>query len=93
MREAVLEELLPSEELKIRIMHPALAHALVGQPIDVLEQQQPDDEAGLDPGPTLVAVERRDLAIQPIPVELTCKLHQLVLHIDDLLKPGPEQVA
>ena len=74
-------------------MHPALAHALVGQPIDVLEQQKPDYEAGLDPGPTLVAVERRDLAIQPIPVEATCKLHQLVLHIDDLLKPGPEQVA
>ena len=28
----VLEELLPGEELEIGVMHPALAHAFVGQP-------------------------------------------------------------
>jgi hypothetical protein len=38
--------------------------------LDVLEQQQPKHEAGLDPRPPLVAVERRDLAIEPIPVDL-----------------------
>jgi hypothetical protein len=35
-----------------------------------LEQQQPDYEAGLDPGPSLVAVERRDLLIDPVPIDL-----------------------
>jgi hypothetical protein len=29
----------------------------------VLEQQQPNDEASLDPGPAFVAVERRDLPV------------------------------
>ena len=74
-------------------MDPALAHAFVGQPIDVLEQEKPDHEAGRDPGPALVAVERRDLAVDPSPVELACELRQLVLHIDDLIEPGPEQIA
>ena len=93
MREAVLEELFPGEILEIRIMHPALTNALVRQPVNVLEQQKPDHEAGLDSGPALVAVKRCDLAIQPLPVELACKLHQFVLHVDDLLEPGPEQIA
>ena len=93
VRKLVLEELFPGEVLEIRVMDPALADALVGQPVDVLEQQQPDHEAGLDPRPALVAVERRDLAVDPLPVDLAGELHQLVLHVDDLLEPGPEQIA
>jgi hypothetical protein len=89
----MLEELFPSEILEIRIMHPSLAYAFVGQPVDVLEQQEPDHEAGRDPRPTLVAVERRNLAVDPHPIDLVCELHQLVLHVDDLLEPGPEQIA
>ena len=45
------------------------------------------------PGPPLVAVERRDLAVDPRPVDLAAELHQLVLHVDDLVEPGPEQIA
>ena len=45
------------------------------------------------PGLPLVAVERRDLAVDPGPVDLAAKLHQLVLHVDDLVEPGPEQIA
>ena len=89
VRELMLEELFPGEVLEIRIMDPALAHAFVGQPVNVLEQQKPDHEAGLDPGPALVAVERRDLAVDPRPVDLAGKLHQLVLHVDDLIEPAP----
>ena len=89
----MLEELFPGEVLEIGIMHPALAHAFVRQPVNVLEQQKPDHETGLDPGPALVAVERRDLAVDPPPVDLTGELHQLVPHVDDLLEPGPEQIA
>ena len=93
VRERVLEELLAGEVLEIRVIDPALAHALVGQPVDVLEQQQPDHEAGLDPGPALVAVERRDLAVDPVPIDLAGELHQLVLHVDDLVEPRPEQIV
>ena len=59
----------------------------------MLEQQKPDHEAGLDPGPALVAVEGRNLAVEPFPIELAGKLHQLILHVDDLIQPGPEQIA
>ena len=93
MREAVLEELLSGEVLEIRIIDPALAHAFVGQPVNVLEQQQPDRKARLDPGPALVAVERRDLAVDPVPIDLAGKQNQLVLQVDDLVQPRPEQIA
>ena len=42
----------------------------IGGPVDVLEQEQPDHEPALDPRPALRAVERRDLAIDPVPVIL-----------------------
>ena len=93
VREGVLEELLAGEVLEVRVVDPALADALVGQPEHVLEQQQADHEAALDAGPPLVAVERRDLAVDPRPVDLAGELHQLVLHVDDLVEPGPEQIA
>jgi len=56
VRKLMLKELFPGEVLEIRVMHPALSHAFVGQAINVLEQQQFDREAGLDPRPALVAV-------------------------------------
>src|SRR5215471_17903664 len=93
MRELVLEKLKAGEVLEIRIIDPALADVLIGQAVDVLEQQQSDDETAFDPRPTLLAVERRDLAIDPTPVDLAAELHQLVLHIDDLIQPGPKQIA
>src|SRR5262249_41467598 len=91
--EDVLEELLASEVLEVGIVDPALADAFVGQAVDVLELQQPDHKAGLDAGSAVVAVERRDLAVYPGPVDLAGKLHQLVLDVDDLVEPGPEQIA
>src|SRR5262249_7423016 len=91
--EDVLEELLASDVLEVGIVDPALADAFVGQAVDVLEQQQPDHKAGLDAGSAVVAVERRDLAVYPGPVDLAGKLHQLVIQIDDLVEPGPEQIA
>jgi hypothetical protein len=47
----------------------------------------------VDAGTTLLAVERGDLVVDPGPVDLAGKLHQLVLHIDDLIEPGSEQIA
>ena len=60
VRKGVLEELLSGEVLEIGVAHPALAHLFVGEREDVLEQQQPNHEPGLNPGPPFVAVERRD---------------------------------
>ena len=59
MREGVLEKLFAGKELEIRVVDPALAHPLIGQSVNVLEQQKPDHEAGLDTRPGVVAVERR----------------------------------
>src|SRR5262249_17557595 len=50
-------------------------------------------EPGLNPRPAFVAVERRDLAVDPLPFDLARKQHQLVLHVDDLLEPRSEQIA
>src|ERR1700748_533342 len=93
VRKLVLEKLLSGEVLEIRIMHPALADTLVGQSVDVLEQLQPNHEPGLNSRPAFVAVERRDLAVDPLPFNLACKQHQRVLHVDDLLEPRSEQIA
>jgi hypothetical protein len=49
------------------------------------------EEAGLDPGPTLVAIERRDFVIDPIPIDLAGELRRLVFEIDDLIEPRSEQ--
>src|SRR6266700_4182393 len=74
-------------------MDPALAHSFIGQTVNVLEQQQPDHEAGLDPRPAVLAVERRDLAVDPVPIDPAGEQNQLVLQIDDLVQPGPEQIV
>jgi hypothetical protein len=93
VRERVLEKLLAGEVLEIRVVDPALAHTFVGQAVNVLEQQKPDHEAGLDPRPAILAVERCDLAVDPAPIDLAGELNQLVLHIDDLVQPRPEQIV
>lgn len=93
VREGVLKELFAGEVLEVRVVDPALAHPLIGQAVNVLEQQQPDHEAGRDPRPAVLAVEWRDLAVDPVPIELAGELNQLVLHVDDLVQPGPEQIV
>jgi hypothetical protein len=59
----------------------------------VLEQQQPHHEAGLNARSAVLAVERGDLAVDPVPVELAGELNQLMLQIDDLVEPRPKQIA
>src|SRR4051812_701501 len=93
VRESVPEKLFAGEELEIRVVDPALANPLIGQPVNLLEQQQPDHEAGLDPRPAVLAVERGDLAVDPVPIDLAGKQNQFVLHVDDLIQPRPEQIV
>src|SRR5918911_785426 len=70
----------------------SVAHAF-GQAVNVLEQQKADHEPRLDPGPTLVAVQRRDLAVEKLPVDRARELSQFVLHVDDLVQPRAEQIT
>ena len=93
VREGVLEKLFTGEELEIRVVDPALAHPLIGQPVNMLEQQQPDHEAGLNARPAVLAVKRRDLAVDPVPIDLAGKQNQLVLQVDHLVQPRPEQIV
>lgn len=89
----MLEEVFAGKVLEIRVVDPALAHPFIGQAVNVLEQQQPDHEAGLDPRPAVLAVERCDLAVDPVPIDLASEQNQLVLQVDDLVQPGPEQIV
>src|SRR5262249_21813149 len=59
----------------------------------VLEQHQPDHEASCNPGPALVAVKRSDLPVEVLPIDPAGERDQLVLHVDDLIEPGPEQIV
>src|SRR5579884_948402 len=59
----------------------------------MLEQQKANDKPSLDPGAALLAVERSNLPIDEIPVDLAGELHQLVLHADDLVQPSAEQIT
>src|SRR5438105_11995477 len=85
VRKLVLEELLSSEVLEIRVIDPALARTFVGQAVNMLEQKKPDHKPCRNSRPTTVAVQRCDLAVDKVPVDLTRELHRLVPHVDDLV--------
>src|SRR5256884_6620655 len=93
VRKLVLEELLSSEVLEIRVIDPALARTFVGQAVNMLEQKKPDHKPCRNSRPTTVAVQRCDLAVDKVPVDLTRELHQLVPHVDDLVQLRAEQIT
>src|SRR5439155_6957320 len=93
VRKLVLEELLSSEVLEIRVIDPALARTFVGQAVNMLEQKKPDHKPCRNSGPTTVAIQQCDLAVDKVPVDLTRELHQLVPHVDDLVQLRAEQIT
>src|SRR6266545_2199777 len=93
VRKLVLEELLSSEVLEVRVIDPPFAHAFVGQAVHMLEQKKPDHKPCCNSRPTTVPVQRRDLAVDEVPVDLARELHQLVPHVDDLVQPRAEQIT
>ena len=62
----------------------------IHEPINVFERQKYNHETGRDPGSAQVAVERRDLAVDSLPI---CEPHHLALHIEDLLESSPDQIV
>jgi len=75
VRKLVLEELLSSEVLEVWIIDPAFAHAFVGQSVNMLEKKKPDHKLCRNSRPATVAVQRRDLAVDELPVDLARELH------------------
>src|SRR6266516_2722438 len=82
VRKLVLKELLASEVLEVRVIDPAFAHAFVGQAGNMLEQKKPNHKPCRNSRPTTIAVQRRDLPVDELPVDLACELHQLVPHVE-----------
>src|SRR5262245_44532382 len=93
VRRFALEELLASEVLEVRVIDPAFAYAFIGQAINMLEQKKPDDKPCRNSRPTTVAVQRRNLTVDKVPVDLACGLRQRVPHVDDLVQPRAEQIT
>src|SRR5262245_24287752 len=60
---------------KYGIIDPAFAHAFVGQSVNMLEQKKPDHKLCRNSRPATVAVQRRDLAVDELPVDLAHELH------------------
>src|SRR5262249_6100883 len=75
VRKLVLEELLSREVLEVWIIDPAFAHAFVGQSVNMLEQKQPDNKMCRNSMPAPGAVQRGDLPVDELPVDLARELH------------------
>src|SRR5262249_16228145 len=60
---------------------------------NMLEQKKPDHKPCRNSRPTTVAVQRRDLAVDEVPVDLARELHQLMPHVDDLVQPRAKQIT
>src|SRR5215468_9672887 len=67
--------ILSGEVLEVWIIDPAFAHAFVGQSVNMLEQKKPDHKLCRNSRPATVAVQRRDLAVDELPVDLARELH------------------
>ena len=93
MRKGVLEERLAGEVLEVGIVEPALAYPFVGHLVDVFQEQEPDHEPRLGRRPAVLAEQPSQLGVEPVPVDLIGQPRQLVAHVDDLIEPGPEQIA
>ena len=78
---------------EVGIVNPGLPNAFVGKPIDLLQGQDPEQEACLDPRPYLGGNTMRYLIVDPIPVNLIGQPDQLVIHVDDLNQMGPTKLA
>src|SRR5690348_9002687 len=57
------------------------------------KSSKPDYKPRRNSRPTIVAVQRRNLIVDKVPVDLACELRQLVPHIDDLIQPRAEQIT
>ena len=93
MRDLVLEVGLAGETLEVGGVHPALPKTLVREPMELLQQQGPDHEARLRRGTLLGRETIGHLLVDPVPIDLFGQPDQLVLHVDDLIERGTEEIV
>lgn len=86
MGKLVTEKLRDSEVLEVRVLDPARADPFVRQILDVLEEKQPHHEAHWGAGAAMLAKQRGEFIIDPVPIDLPSQAHQLVLHVDNLVR-------
>jgi len=80
VREDVLEKPLAGEELEIRVMDPALALTLIGQPANVLSTNSSIMKRVSIRGGRPRFRGRCGLAVDSVPIEPAGKQNQFVLH-------------
>lgn len=85
---------LATEELPVRVLHPGVDHGFIGGVERVLQVQQPRHQARRQGRPATHRSERhRERALDLGPVDQRRQSDQRVLHVDQLVEPGDEQLA
>ena len=88
-----MRSLLAAEVLVIGVFDPALAQHLVGQVVGVLEDRQPRHQSRRQwRAARIIRVDRPKLPFQELPIHLAPQRYQRVLQVDELIKPGAEQI-
>src|SRR6201997_1486628 len=89
----MLEELLPTEELEIGILDPAVRQRLIAQVVHVLEKRQACHQLRRQRRAAgAIRIDRSELRLQKPPIDRARKLHQRVRQINDPIQPGAEQI-
>ena len=92
-RQRVLEEDFTAEVLIIRVLDPAIAHDFVAEIESVLENGEACHQPGRQRRPSrFVGVHGAEFVLKEAPVDRPRELRQRVVHVDDLIKPRPEQI-
>ena len=93
MGQRVLEELLAGKVLEIGVVHPTVPDLLVGEPEGVLQHEHAEHEPHRLRRASLVGKTLRQLLVQPSPLDLVRQDDEFVLHVDDLIETGAEQIV
>ena len=89
----MLEELLAAQILEIGVLNPTRAQRLVRQVEGVLEDRQPGHQPRRQGRHARsVGIDRAETLFQHRPVDGLRQPHQFVLHVENLIKAGAEQI-
>src|ERR1700756_1244479 len=89
----MLEELLPTEELEIGILDPAVTQRLIAQVVHVLEKRQACHQLRRQRRAAgAIRIDRSELRLQKPPIDRARELHQCMRQINDPIQPGAEQI-
>jgi hypothetical protein len=89
----VLEKLLAAEVLKVRVLDPTRGELLIGEIESVLEDGEPRHQPGRQGRHArTVAVDRAAPLLDEVPRDRPRQARQFMLHVDDLIETGAEQV-